>query len=338
MRVIVGMSGGVDSSVAAYLLKEQGHEVIGVTMDNGIFSSGDAVLVCNHLGIRHETIDFSKEFKEKVIDNFVSEYRSGRTPNPCVVCNPGVKWASLCKCAELYGADMVATGHYASIAKNEDGRYSIKQSQSKKDQSYALYRLTQEQLAMTVFPLGELSKDEVRYIARAANIPVADKPDSQEICFVSDDDHTRYIEEYTGVKECEGNFEDKDGNVLGVHRGISRYTIGQRKGLGISAEKRIFVTNIDPENNRVILGDNEELFKDEFLCTNISYMGKASVEERTEVYAKIRYNHLPAKAYIEQAGDDLIRCVFCEKQRAITPGQSAVFYINGEIALGGFIK
>ncbi|WP_026834654.1 tRNA 2-thiouridine(34) synthase MnmA [Eubacterium xylanophilum] len=348
-KVVVGMSGGVDSSVAAYLLKEQGYEVIGVTMqiwqddaqENpdgccGISAVDDARRVADALGIRYYVMNFKKEFRENVIDYFIREYKNGRTPNPCIACNRYVKWESLLQRSLEIGADYIATGHYARIVQLPNGRYAIKNSvTAAKDQTYALYNLTQDQLTRTLMPVGEFSKDEIREIAKKAGLPVAAKPDSQEICFVPDNNYAGFIERETGEKEKKGNFVDLDGNVLGEHQGISHYTIGQRKGLGISLGKRTFVTEIRTGTNEVVLGDNEDLFGKKVYANNINFMGIEDISDEIRGVAKIRYNHSGDTCRIKRIGEDEIEITFDKPQRAATPGQAAVIYSEDGIVLGG---
>ena len=351
-KVVVGMSGGVDSSVAAWLLKEQGYDVIGVTMqiwqdepeliqeENGgccgLSAVDDARRVAQILDIPYYVMNFKKEFKANVMDYFVDEYLHGRTPNPCIACNRYVKWESLLQRSLAIGADYIATGHYARIEQLPNGRYAIRNSvTAAKDQTYALYNLTQEQLAHTQFPVGELSKHEVREIAEANGFINADKPDSQDICFVPDGDYAGFIEREIGDSVAkEGNFVLEDGTVLGKHKGITHYTIGQRKGLNLSMGKPVFVTEIRPETNEVVIGDNEDLIVREDYADRINFMSVPDLKEKQHFKAKIRYAHQGAQALIEQIDDDLIRCTFEEPQRAMTPGQALVFY-DGEYVAGG---
>lgn len=350
-KVVVGMSGGVDSSVAAYLLKEQGYEVIGVTMqiwqdeeetiqqENGgccgLSAVDDARRVADQLGIPYYVMNFKKEFKKNVMDYFTGEYLNGRTPNPCIACNRYVKWESLLKRSLEIGADYIATGHYARIRRLPSGRYTLLQSAaSAKDQTYALYSLTQEQLSHTIMPVGEFSKDEIRQIAEDIGLRVAHKPDSQEICFVPDKDYASFIEEYTGRHIPEGNFVNTAGQVIGRHKGITHYTIGQRKGLNLAMGHPVFVSRICPETNEVVIGENEDIFRHTLLADRLNYMAVPEFIDGMEVMAKIRYNHKGSPCRIELAGEGRIRCVFPEAQRAITPGQAVVFY-DGERVLGG---
>ncbi len=349
--VVVGMSGGVDSSVAAYLLKKQGYNVIGVTMQIwqkgdactvereggccGLSAVNDARRVAEQLDIPYYVMNFRKEFEENVIRYFVREYREGRTPNPCIACNRYVKWESLLQKSLALGADYIATGHYAKIRQLESGRYTLLRSDAKgKDQTYALYNLTQEQLAHTLFPLGEYEKPQVRELAEMAGLRVAQKPDSQEICFVPDNDYAGFIERETGVKEEVGNFVSTSGKILGQHKGIGHYTIGQRKGLGIAFGEPMFVVEIRAHSNEVVLGRGEEVFANRLTARKVNYMAAAGFEAGQEVTAKIRYNDSGAKAIISAVGDDFFTLDFPVSVRAVTPGQAVVLY-DGAYVLGG---
>ena len=353
-KVVVGMSGGVDSSVAAYLLKEQGYDVIGVTMqiwedeeqqrteENGgccgLSAVDDARRVADRLEIPYYVMNFKQEFQKKVVDYFVEEYLAGRTPNPCIACNRYVKWESLLKRSMEIGADYIATGHYARIAKLPNGRFAIRNSvTARKDQTYALYNLTQFQLAHTLMPIGEYEKDQVRRIAQEAGLPVAAKPDSQDICFVPDGDYAAFLKKKAGERmPGEGDFVTRDGTVLGKHKGITHYTIGQRKGLGLSMGEPVFVSELRPKTNQVVVGEETQVFKKELLCDHLNFMGMEDLEEPRKVWAKVRYAHKGQWCRIERQGRDLIRAEFEEPVRAITPGQAVVFY-EGEYVLGGGI-
>lgn len=352
--VVVGMSGGVDSSVAACLLKKQGYDVIGVTMqiwqekdvcavENeggccGLSAVDDARRVANQLDIPYYVMNFREEFQKHVIDYFVREYRAGRTPNPCIACNRYVKWESLLKKSLAIGADYIATGHYAKITRLENGRYTLMRSDSiRKDQTYALYNLTQEQLSRTLFPVGEYEKEKIREMAEEAGLKVAHKPDSQEICFVPDNDYARFIEEETGEKEKTGNFVSLDGKILGQHKGIGHYTIGQRKGLGIAFGEPVFVVEIRPETNEVVLGKNTDVFTGRLTANAINCMAVEHFEKGQEVIAKIRYNHEGARAIISDVGRDSIDLTFPEPVRAVTPGQAVVLYDDIQVLGGGTI-
>lgn len=350
-KVIVGLSGGVDSSVAAYLLKEQGYDVIGVTMINfrdrnlpeGEQSAEekiaeDARKVADFLGIEHHVVDACAEFKEHVIDYFIKEYLSGRTPNPCVVCNRYIKWKAIMDQGHKLGADYLATGHYARIEQLENGRYALLCSvTSAKDQTYALYDLTQEQLARTKMPLGAYTKDQIRQIAQDIGLPVAQKPDSMEICFIPDKDYARFIEENTEVKIPKGNYVNTKGEIIGQHQGITHYTIGQRKGLNLAMGHPVFVSKICPETNEVVIGENEDIFHTVLRCSKLNAMSVPEFRTGMEVIAKIRYNHKGAPAVLETIGEDTLLVRFREPQRAITPGQAVVFYQGNYVAGGGVI-
>lgn len=350
-KVVVGMSGGVDSSVAAYLLKKAGYDVIGVTMQIwqdqeeaileesggccGLSAVDDARRVANALDIPYYVMNFKQEFQTNVIDYFIDEYLQGRTPNPCIACNRYVKWESLLTRSLNIGADFIATGHYARVVKLENGRYALKKSATAaKDQTYALYNLTQDQLSKTLMPVGEYTKDQIRAIADEIGLMVANKPDSQEICFIPDHDYASFISEQTNKPIEEGNFVDTSGKVLGRHKGIIHYTVGQRKGLGIALGKPAFVVEIRPESNEVVIGTSDEVFTNTLYANRLNHMAVEAFEDGLEVVAKIRYNHEGAKCRLTMVGDDVVRCDFSEPQRAVTPGQAVVFY-DGDIVVGG---
>ena len=350
-KVVVGMSGGVDSSVAAWLLKEQGYDVIGVTMQIwqdedeftqeanggccGLSAVDDARRVAASLGIPYYVMNFKKEFKENVMDYFVAEYLAGRTPNPCIACNRYVKWESLLKRSLQIGADYIATGHYARIVHLENGRYALEHSvTAAKDQTYALYNLTQEQLSRTLMPVGDYSKDEIRAIAEKIGLTVAHKPDSQEICFVPDQDYAGFIDQTTGKKMPEGNFVTPDGKVIGRHKGITHYTVGQRKKLGLAMGHPVFVSEIRPKTNEVVIGENEDIFRHVLYADRLNFMSQADLTEPKELVAKIRYNHKGSPCLVEKVGEDQIKCTFPDAQRTITPGQAVVLY-DGDYVFGG---
>ena len=350
-KVVVGMSGGVDSSVAAYLLKEQGYDVIGVTMqiwqdeeskiqeENGgccgLSAVDDARKVAAQIGIPYYVMNFKKDFQEKVIDYFVDEYLHGRTPNPCIACNRYVKWESLLTRSMEIGADYIATGHYARVEQLPNGRYAIRHSATwSKDQTYALYNLTQDQLRRTLMPVGEYEKDQIREIAKEIGLQIANKPDSQDICFVSDDDYASFIVEESNQKIPEGNFVTPDGKILGRHKGIIHYTIGQRKRLNIALGKPVFVQKICPETNEVVLGSNEDLFTTTVRANRLNFMAVEDIPEEIGALGKIRYNHRGDTCKVKRIGEDLLECHFDTPVRAVTPGQALVLY-QGEYVLGG---
>ena len=350
-KVVVGMSGGVDSSVAAYLLKEQGYDVIGVTMqiwqdeeetvqeENGgccgLSAVEDARRVAAALDIPYYVMNFKKEFQKYVIDYFMDEYLNGRTPNPCIACNRYVKWEALLTRSMEIGADYIATGHYARIDVLPNGRYAIKHSATRmKDQTYALYNLTQDQLKRTLMPVGEYSKEEIRAIAEKIHLKVASKPDSQDICFVPDGDYAEFIRRESKKEVPEGNFVSTDGKILGRHKGITHYTVGQRKGLGLSLGHPAFVLEIRPETNEVVIGTNEESMTRFVKANRLNFMAVEDIEGEMRAFGKIRYNHKGAPCTVKRTGEDEILCTFDEPVRAVTPGQALVLY-DGDYVLGG---
>ena len=355
-KVVVGLSGGVDSSVAAYLLKEQGYDVVGVTMQIwqkediftqeeeggccGLSAVDDARRVAQLLEIPYYVMNFRSEFQESVINYFVNEYRRGCTPNPCNACNRHVKWEALLKRGLEIGADYIATGHYARIKQLENGRYTIQNSvTAAKDQTYALYNLTQDQLSHTLMPVGAYTKDEIRAIAEKIHLPVAHKQDSQDICFIPDGDYAGFIERETGATFKPGNFVDTEGKILGTHKGIIHYTVGQRKGLGLTAATPLFVKELRPETNEIVICQSEQLFESECYVKDMNYMGISELNagEEVEAIGKVRYSHKGAPCKLRLLEDGRVLCRFAEPQRAMTPGQAAVFYCDDYVLCGGII-
>lgn len=349
-KALIAMSGGVDSSVAAYLCVKQGYDCIGATMklyDNediviekeksccSLSDIEDARSVAIRLGFPYYVFNFKGEFEDKVINNFVENYLEGKTPNPCIECNRSLKFKKMMTRAKELGIDFVVTGHYVRKAYDENtGRYLLKKAvDNSKDQSYVLYSLTQEELKHTLFPLGEYTKSEIREIASSQGFLNAEKSDSQDICFVPDGNYSAFIEKRLGSPCKEGNFVDKDGNILGTHKGIIRYTIGQRKGLGIALGKPVFVNDIRPETNEVVLGDEQELYKKSLVADNINLISVESIDKPIKLKAKIRYSKAEQPATVYQKEDKLF-VEFDEPQRAITKGQAVVLY-DGETVVGG---
>lgn len=349
-KVIVGMSGGVDSAVTALLLQQKGWDVIGVTLRTWESADGessrcceidDARETCRLLGIRYYALNCLSLFHQKVIAPFMEDYRRGRTPNPCVGCNRDVKWGKLLNFADIMQAEYIATGHYASVVRTENGRYTVQKSKSAaKDQTYMLWQLTQEQLSRTIMPLGNYSKDEVRQLAREAGLNVAEKRDSQEICFVPDGDYAGFIQSNSGkATPCEGHFVDAYGHILGRHRGIIHYTVGQRKGLGIALGKPVYVSEIRPETNEVVLGNADSLLRNGIICRKLNWMGTDAPAAGVSLQAhiRIRYHDIGKAGKITQSGGDTVRVIFEKPVQAPAPGQSAVFYDASERVLGGGI-
>ena len=354
--VVVGMSGGVDSSVSAYLLKKQGYNVIGLFMrnwdaalnndieGNPTFGENicpqeqdynDAKIVCEQLNIPLHRVDFIKEYWDNVFKYFLDELKKGRTPNPDVMCNKYIKFDYFVREAKRLGADYIATGHYARIEQLANGRYAIRNSvTAKKDQTYALYNLTQEQLSRTLMPVGDYTKDEIRKIASEIGIQVANKPDSMEICFVPDNDYAGFIQRETDYIPKEGNFVDIHGNVIGKHKGIIHYTVGQRKGLGLAMGHPVFVTEIRPDTNEVVIGENADVFASKLYANKLNFMAAEAFTGDVRAKAKIRYSHAGADCTVRMINEDTLECVFDEPQRAVTPGQALVLY-DGEYVLGG---
>lgn len=339
-RVLLAMSGGVDSSAAAIVLMNEGYDVTGVTLclHQTIEESQDArdaKAVADKLGFPHITLDWNGLFREHVMERFVQGYLRGETPNPCIECNRYIKFGALCEYAKEQGMDLIATGHYARITHDENGKARLKRAgDTKKDQSYVLYSLTEEQLNHVMFPLGDKTKEEIRALAEEYGLVSAKKPDSQDICFIPDGNYGSFLERYTGEKFPQGDYIDENGNVLGRHQGMIRYTIGQRKGLGVAFGEPRYVLDKNADDNTVTLGRHEALFSDTLYMRDVNFMIPAiSAPIRADVKARYRHAAQPATVYPPDE-NGIVRVVFDEKQRAITPGQAAVMY-DGDTVLGG---
>lgn len=357
-RVLLGMSGGVDSSAAAIILQEKGYEVVGATLKlrpdkcdtvNGsktccsINDILDARRVAYKLGLDHIVLNFTQSFEKKVINNFVDEYLKGKTPNPCIYCNKHVKFVALMQRAKELDFDYIATGHYANIEYSDKAkRFLLKKSKSSKDQSYVLYNLTQEQLSRTLFPLGDLDKGEIREIALKHGLHIASKPDSQEICFVPDNNYSEFIKNFTKKEFSPGKFIDLDGNTLGMHKGIPCYTLGQRRGLGISFGKYMYVAKINPNENTITLCDEAHRYIKSVIVDDLNFIAIEKLDQKIKAQVKIRHQAHTISAVLEPISDNKkdtkVKVIFEEKQRLTSPGQSAVFYQEDTVIGGGIIS
>lgn len=347
-KVLLGMSGGVDSSVSAILLKEQGYEVIGITMklwdkpgeDSsccGLEATNDAKRVCDSLGIAHYTINQLAEFKKFVIDDFICNYSNCRTPNPCIECNKYLKFGTMYNLAKELGANYIATGHYAKTeySKKYDRIVLKKSASEKKDQSYVLYSINKEVLEHLIFPLSNFeNKEEIREIAKSHDLKVANKPDSEDICFIPDGNYKKFLEENSEIAQKSGNIVDRKGKILGKHLGLYKYTIGQRKGLGISNPVPLYVLDFDIQKNELIVGEKNELYGNEIIVGDINLLAIDEIEEPIKVQTKIRYAAKAVSSTVYKIDENTVKVVFDEPVRGATPGQSAVFY-DDEIVIGG---
>lgn len=335
-KVLLGMSGGVDSTVAAHLLQKEGYKVVGITLNMlgcKEESYKEVKNLCKTLGIQHISMNLKQDFDETIVRYFVTEYLNGRTPNPCVLCNKEFKFEKMLSKADELGIEYVATGHYARLEK-KDNRYIVKKGRDLgKDQSYVLYKLSQEQLSRCIFPLGDYKKKDIRDIAEELGLSNAKKDDSQDICFVENNDYTSLIPQ-TEIKV--GDIVDKKGNILGQHNGIHNYTLGQRKGIGISSNKPLYVINLDIDNNRVVVGKEKDIYSRELIAKNVNWIMNPS--KRMFARVRIRYHAKESWAYVSALGKEKVKVKFLKAQRAITPGQSVVFYKGDYVVGGGTIE
>jgi len=357
--VLVAMSGGVDSSVTALLLKQRGYDVVGahmklwdyVDVGGDIHKDGrcctldsitDCRFVCDQIGAPFYVLNMSSDFASSVIDNFVSEYKAGRTPNPCVRCNSQIKWSEFLRKAESVGCDWIATGHYATVDQSDMGRYRLWMGKdATRDQSYVLWGLSQSALKRTLMPLGEMTKEEVRQIALQSGLRTAEKKESREICFVADDDYRRFLRERDskeGVTQQDGDIVHEDGRVLGRHEGTAFYTIGQRRGLGIAHPTPLYVQRIDVEHNRIIVSDDKSLYRKTLTADQVNWVSISPPDRQISAEVKIRYQHAPAPASVVPLGAEEVSIEFRQEQRAIAPGQSVVFYEGNSLLGGGVIR
>jgi tRNA-specific 2-thiouridylase len=349
-RILVAMSGGVDSSTVAAILKSEGHDVIGVTMQLWDYSEGesgccspddfrDARMVAEEIEIPHYVVNYMDVFKKYIVDDFINNYLSGRTPNPCVLCNQFMKFNFLLRRAMELGADCLATGHYARIETDEERRgfHLCKAVDESKDQSYFLFALTQKELSRLIFPLGSMTKNEVRKVAQSMNLRVANKPDSQEVCFLTGGNYRDFLKSHRELKNTRGEIVDMNGNVLGLHDGVFSFTVGQRRGLGFSNGKPLYVINIDPESNRVVVGEEKDIFKTKLIANNLIWIEEVTQDE-IHVKARIRYRHRESDAIVHIMSGGKAFVEFKDPQRAITPGQAVVFYEGDRVIGGGWIR
>lgn len=347
-RILVAMSGGVDSSTTAAILKREGHDVVGVTMQLWDYGDGeggccsaddirDARRVADQIGIPHYVVNYMDIFKKYIVEDFINKYISGRTPNPCVLCNQFMKFNFLLRRAMELGAEYLATGHYAGIEEDGGKLYIRKAKDEIKDQSYFLFALTQKELRRIIFPLGSMTKNEVREIAKEMNLRVANKPDSQEVCFITGGDYRDFLRVHTRMNSKRGEIVDTDGNVLGYHWGIFSFTVGQRRGLGIAKGKPLYVIKVEPELNRVVVGEGKDILRTALIADNIIWADEPPLGE-VQIKAKIRYRHRESDAVVHTKSNEEALVEFKTPQRAMTPGQAVVFYKGDRVLGGGWIR